>query len=264
MRCSSLRSLPIAAQPRFSQPEHAVEFEGMKIPRNSAVLFGIAAANRDPEVFDGPDRFDIDRRPSELLTFGPGLRTCPGMHLAQKNLRVALRVLAAAPPTQARGRRAPRTQWHPAARPRFSSSALVVAELSLEPAVNLVRCVPLPQSRHDRSRFRRYRSDRFDFGVCADEAVSLRTGYSIARRIGYLVRLQCATGAQLRENPPGWENFSASRQAQMIQLHLNAICDQRNIRRRHLRWDGFAGTFWEPARLYIPQSTWKYLRAPSG
>ncbi len=66
----------------------------MKIPRNSAVLFGIAAANRDPEVFDGPDRFDIDRRPSELLTFGPGLRTCPGMHLAQKNLRVALRVLA--------------------------------------------------------------------------------------------------------------------------------------------------------------------------
>ncbi len=85
---------PVAAQPRFSHPQHAVEFEGVKIPRNSAVLFGIAAANRDPEVFDSPDRFDIDRRPSELLTFGPGLRTCPGMHLAQKNLRVALRVLA--------------------------------------------------------------------------------------------------------------------------------------------------------------------------
>ena len=58
------------------------------------MLFGIAAANRDPDVFAEPDRFDIERRPEGLLTFGPGLRTCPGMHLAQKNLRVALRVLA--------------------------------------------------------------------------------------------------------------------------------------------------------------------------
>jgi cytochrome P450 len=84
---------PVAAQPRFSHPEHEVEFEGVRIPRNSAVLFGIAAANRDPESFEAPDRFDIDRRPTDLLTFGPGLRTCPGMHLAQKNLRVALSVL---------------------------------------------------------------------------------------------------------------------------------------------------------------------------
>lgn len=28
------------------------------------------------------------------MTFGPGLRTCPGMHLARKTLRVGLRVLA--------------------------------------------------------------------------------------------------------------------------------------------------------------------------
>jgi len=66
----------------------------MFIPANSAVLFGIAAANRDPEVFDNPDHFDIERRATDLLTFGPGLRTCPGMHLAQKNLRVGLGVLA--------------------------------------------------------------------------------------------------------------------------------------------------------------------------
>jgi len=85
---------PVAAQPRFSHPDREVEFEGLKIPASSAVLFGIAAANRDPEVFDDPDRFDIERRPKDLLTVGPGLRTCPGMHLAQKNLRVALSVLA--------------------------------------------------------------------------------------------------------------------------------------------------------------------------
>ena len=60
----------------------------------SSVLFGIAAANRDPRVFEEPDRFDITRSTKTLLTFGPGLRTCPGMHLAQKNLETALRIVA--------------------------------------------------------------------------------------------------------------------------------------------------------------------------
>lgn len=84
---------PVAAQPRFSRPDAEVEFEGCRLAPSASVLFGIAAANRDPDVFPDPDRFDIERRPEGLLTFGPGLRTCPGMHLAQKNLRVALRVL---------------------------------------------------------------------------------------------------------------------------------------------------------------------------
>jgi len=57
-------------------------------------LFGVAAANRDPRVFDNPNRFDISRNSKTLMTFGPGLRTCPGMHLAQKNLETALRIVA--------------------------------------------------------------------------------------------------------------------------------------------------------------------------
>ncbi len=85
---------PVAAQPRFTRPDRAVEVAGVTIPPNSAVLFGIAAANRDPEVFPDPDRFDISRDTRTLLTFGPGLRTCPGMHLAQKNLTTALRIMA--------------------------------------------------------------------------------------------------------------------------------------------------------------------------
>ncbi len=85
---------PVAAQPRFSNPQQAIELAGVEIPPNSAVLFGIAAANRDPAVFPDPDRFDIRRKSKTLLSFGPGLRTCPGMHLAQKNLQTALRVVA--------------------------------------------------------------------------------------------------------------------------------------------------------------------------
>jgi cytochrome P450 len=85
---------PVAAQPRFTRPNAPVFLGGMEIPANTAVLFGIAAANRDPEIFADPDRFDISRSTKTLLTFGPGLRTCPGMHLAQKNLETALRVVA--------------------------------------------------------------------------------------------------------------------------------------------------------------------------
>lgn len=85
---------PVAAQPRFTRPDRPVRLAGVEIPPNSAVLFGIAAANRDPRVFDEPDRFDITRDTKTLLTFGPGLRTCPGMHLAQKNLETALRIVA--------------------------------------------------------------------------------------------------------------------------------------------------------------------------
>ncbi len=85
---------PVAAQPRFSRPDREVEVAGVRIPPNSATLFGIAAANRDPAVFTDPDRFDIGRDTRTLLTFGPGLRTCPGMHLAQKNLETALRIMA--------------------------------------------------------------------------------------------------------------------------------------------------------------------------
>jgi cytochrome P450 len=84
---------PVAAQPRFSRADASVEYRGCHISPNHPMLFGIAAANRDPEVFDDPDRFDIERDHKQILTFGPGLRTCPGMHLARKNLRVALEVL---------------------------------------------------------------------------------------------------------------------------------------------------------------------------
>jgi cytochrome P450 len=84
---------PVAAQPRFSRADATVEYRGCEISPNHPMLFGIAAANRDPEVFNDPDRFDIERDHKKILTFGPGLRTCPGMHLARKNLRVALEVL---------------------------------------------------------------------------------------------------------------------------------------------------------------------------
>ena len=82
----------IAGVPRIScnQP---VEFWGVEIPADSWVLFSIAGANRDPAVFPDPDRFDLDRESREGLTFGRGVKSCPGMHLARRNMQVGLEVL---------------------------------------------------------------------------------------------------------------------------------------------------------------------------
>jgi len=84
---------PVAVVPRVAAPEPVV-FAGEEITAGAPVLFCIAAAHRDPAVFPEPDRFDLDRRPTGLLSFGPGLRTCPGMHLARKEMRVALDAIA--------------------------------------------------------------------------------------------------------------------------------------------------------------------------
>jgi cytochrome P450 len=43
------------------------------------VVLDIAAANRDPSVFTGPDRFDPDRAANPHLTFGAGRHRCPGV-----------------------------------------------------------------------------------------------------------------------------------------------------------------------------------------
>ncbi len=82
----------VAVLPRMSAPT-PVTFHGVELPANSWVLFGLAAANRDPAVFTNPDRFDATRVCDDMLTFGPGHKSCPGMHLARKNLAVAVAVL---------------------------------------------------------------------------------------------------------------------------------------------------------------------------
>ena len=69
------------------------EIAGTEIPEGARVLAGIAGANRDPERFPDPDRFDPRREPSEMLTFGFGSKFCPGMHLARQQLTVALDVV---------------------------------------------------------------------------------------------------------------------------------------------------------------------------
>jgi Cytochrome P450 len=49
-----------------------------ELSAGALVELDLAEANRDPEVFADPDRFDPDRAAAAHLTFGAGLRPCPG------------------------------------------------------------------------------------------------------------------------------------------------------------------------------------------
>ena len=50
----------------------AVDLGGARIRRNDKVVVYHVAANRDPEVFPNPERFDIERTPNDHVTFGAG------------------------------------------------------------------------------------------------------------------------------------------------------------------------------------------------
>ncbi len=89
---------PVGITPRVSA-DQPIEYGGVEIPPDAWVLFSPAAANRDPRVYREPHRFDPKRPSERLLSFGPGLRQCPGMHLARKELVITLDVLCERFPT---------------------------------------------------------------------------------------------------------------------------------------------------------------------
>ncbi|MGH0033190.1 MAG: cytochrome P450, partial [Myxococcota bacterium] len=82
---------PVANLPRLTLS--GGELAGVHVPPKSTLLFSITGANRDPAVFPDPDRFDLDRDTGRKLTFGLGSHSCPGLHLARGELRVATRAL---------------------------------------------------------------------------------------------------------------------------------------------------------------------------
>jgi cytochrome P450 len=67
-----------------------VEFAGCPMKKGNHVLLPSAAASRDPKFVERPDEFDPDRPRKGHLSFGSGVHTCPGMHLARLELRTAI------------------------------------------------------------------------------------------------------------------------------------------------------------------------------
>jgi cytochrome P450 len=71
-----------------------VTLAGAPIRRGELVRVSIAGANRDPEVFGDPDRFDVRRENTRLhLAFALGPHFCFGAHLARLQTQTAVRGL---------------------------------------------------------------------------------------------------------------------------------------------------------------------------
>ncbi|HEX5367365.1 MAG TPA: cytochrome P450 [Acidimicrobiales bacterium] len=66
------------------------ELNGCPMKRGDKVLMAFPAGNRDPEHFDRPDEFVIDRQRNRHFAFGSGIHRCLGSNLARMEVRVAI------------------------------------------------------------------------------------------------------------------------------------------------------------------------------
>src|SRR5688572_27650701 len=71
-----------------------IELDGVRFPKGTVVLPTFVAANRDPDVYPDPDRFDVTREHDQpVQSFGGGPHFCIGAALARAELQEALNLV---------------------------------------------------------------------------------------------------------------------------------------------------------------------------
>ena len=84
---------PVATIPR--RCGKSTVLGGVPIEKDDWILYGIAAAGRDPDLVDNPEVFDPSRKWGTQLGFGYGVHFCVGSHFARAEMEAALRLLLA-------------------------------------------------------------------------------------------------------------------------------------------------------------------------
>ena len=79
---------PISMTGRVASRE--LEIRGERVCPKDAMMSSLRAANRDPAVYDNPDRFDITRKHVPHMAFGGGAHICIGAPLARMEGQAAL------------------------------------------------------------------------------------------------------------------------------------------------------------------------------
>ncbi|MEV4516803.1 cytochrome P450 [Dactylosporangium sp. NPDC049525] len=70
-----------------------VDVAGHPFPAGQQFYLAMLAGNRDPEVFEQPDKFDITRKPNRHTSFGMGAFYCLGAALARMEADECFRIL---------------------------------------------------------------------------------------------------------------------------------------------------------------------------
>jgi len=84
-----------------TKPSYALEdvtLHGVTIPKGTMVIPLLGAANHDPQAFENPEVFDIDRTPNHHMGFGQGIHYCLGAPLARLETKIAIQNLLARSP----------------------------------------------------------------------------------------------------------------------------------------------------------------------
>ena len=71
-----------------------IEVRGKVMEKNDRIRWFISSANRDPNVFADPERFDITRQPNPHVAFGNGVHHCLGATLARVEGQEVFKALA--------------------------------------------------------------------------------------------------------------------------------------------------------------------------
>jgi cytochrome P450 len=75
-----------------------IELSGVTLADGDVVMPLVAAAARDPRVFDRPDELDLGRDRNPHISFGLGAHACPGLHLVRALFTRTLVAIAQAMP----------------------------------------------------------------------------------------------------------------------------------------------------------------------
>ena len=67
-----------------------ISYQEVKFEPGDKVLLNFPAANHDPEVFEDPHTFKLDRQANRHIAFGVGIHRCTGANLARMEIDVAL------------------------------------------------------------------------------------------------------------------------------------------------------------------------------
>ncbi|MBS0349207.1 MAG: cytochrome P450 [Proteobacteria bacterium] len=88
----AIRLEPVATF-KVRQAAQDLELAGMQIPKGAMIQCIVTSANRDEDVFDNSEEFDIDRKAKPSFGFGFGPHMCIGQFIAKTELQVALNAI---------------------------------------------------------------------------------------------------------------------------------------------------------------------------